>query len=67
MDRKNPKLYQFIRKVMLKVNTIPNYRPISLLPITSKVYEKIDKNQLLEYLEGSKLLSDTQHGFRPGK
>lgn len=63
MDRKNPKIYQFIRKV----NIIPKYRSISLLPLTSKVYEKIAKNQLQEYLEGSKLLSDTQHGFRPGK
>ncbi len=46
-------------------NSINNYRPISLLPIISKILEKIVANQLLHYLESKKLLSNNQHGFRP--
>ena len=41
-----------------------NYRPISLLPIVSKVLEKVIALQLTEYLETRHLLSTTQHGFR---
>ncbi len=43
---------------------IGNYRPISLLPVFSKVIEKIVANQLVQYTEHSSLLSNTQHGFR---
>ena len=42
-----------------------NYRPISLLPIFSKVLEKIVSTQLVRHLESNKLLSKNQHGFRP--
>ncbi len=41
-----------------------NYRPISLLPIFSKVLEKIVATDIVLYLEGNKLLSENQHGFR---
>ena len=46
------------------VDDVGNYRPISLLPIISKVLEKIVANQLMAFLESHKLLSNTQHGFR---
>ena len=42
-----------------------NYRPISLLPVISKVLERIMNNQLLMYFTNTKLLSDNQYGFRP--
>ena len=42
-----------------------NYRPISLLPVISKVLEIIMNNQLLMYFTNTKLLSDNQYGFRP--
>ena len=42
-----------------------NYRPISLLPVISKVIEKIIYNQLSLYFESNKLFSDSQYGFRP--
>lgn len=42
-----------------------NYRPISLLPIFSKILEKIIANQLTLFLENNHLLTDNQHGFRP--
>ena len=41
-----------------------NYRPISLLPVISKVIEEIMHNQLSAYLENHKLLSGSQYGFR---
>ena len=44
---------------------VNNYRPVSILPVVSKILEKIVAKQLSEYLEENKLLSNTQHGFRP--
>lgn len=44
---------------------IGNYRPISLLPILSKILEKIVATQLMTFLESNRLLTDNQHGFRP--
>ncbi len=42
-----------------------NFRPISLLPIISKILEKVVTSQLMPFLESSHLPSDTQHEFRP--
>ncbi len=47
------------------ISDLSNFRPISLLPIVSKVSEKVVANQLIQCLEYSKLLSNTQHGLRP--
>ena len=41
-----------------------NYRPVSLLPITSKILERVVYNQLIEYLEENNLLHPSHHGFR---
>ena len=41
-----------------------NYRPISVIPIVSKVFEQIVYNQLYHYLNDNKLLSSSQSGFR---
>ena len=41
-----------------------NYRPISLLPILSKVLERHVANSLISYLHSFNLISDTQSGFR---
>ena len=45
---------------------VTNYRPISLLPILSKVYEKIIFKKLYNYLTSNNLISNNQSGFRPG-
>ena len=45
-------------------NDINNYRPISILPVISKIVEKAITKRLVEFLENNKLLSDSQHGFR---
>ena len=41
-----------------------NYRPISVIPIISKVFERIVYNQLFHYLDDNKLLLGYQSGFR---
>ena len=46
-------------------DNVSNYRPISLLPVMSKILEKIIAEQLSRYLEFNNLLSNAQHGFRP--
>ena len=43
-----------------------NYRPISLLPICGKIFEKIVFGQLYSYLSGNGLLTKNQSGFCPG-
>ena len=40
-----------------------NYRPISLLPIVSKIIEKIIHDQTMEYLTDNKILYRYQSGF----
>ena len=45
---------------------VKNYRPISLLPICGKIFEKIIFNSLYSYLNVNKLLTENQSGFRPG-
>ena len=47
------------------IDEASNSRPISILPILSKVLEKIVANQLIIFLEVNKLLSICLHGFRP--
>ena len=44
---------------------IDNYRPITILPVASKILEKCVHSQVLNYLEENKLLSDSQFGYRP--
>jgi hypothetical protein len=41
-----------------------NYRPISLLPVISKIFEKISYLQLYDYLIQNNLIYNGQHGFR---
>ena len=45
---------------------VTNYRPISLLPILSKVYEKIIFKNIYLFLTSNNLISKNQSGFRPG-
>ena len=43
---------------------LSNYRPISLLPTISKIFERIIYNQLYQYFNDNELLAEQQCGFR---
>lgn len=46
-------------------NIMSNYRPISLLPAFSKIFEKIMYIKIMSYLNSNNLLYKHQYGFRP--
>lgn len=60
---KHPQVVPFFKAG--DVEDVSNYRPISLLPVLSKILEKIVAKQLVAFLEINRLLSNSQHGFRP--
>ena len=43
---------------------IENYRPISILPVISKIMERILSEQIYQYLSDNSLLTEYQYGFR---
>ena len=45
---------------------IENWRPISILPLFSKLLEKVVHKRLYSFLQANDLLSETQFGFRKG-
>ena len=44
-----------------------NYRPVSLLSVVSKVFEKLINDKLVRHLESVGLFSDFQYGFRSSR
>ena len=66
-----------VPKEMKSANIIPihksgdktepgNYRPVSLTPIISKIFESVVKKFIESHVEGHQILSKYQHGFRKG-
>ena len=53
-----------MEKIYYCSNAQKYYRPIFLLPILGKVFEKILYNNIFEYLQESTLLCKSQSGFR---
>ena len=45
-------------------STAKNYRPVSLLSVVSKAFEKLVNNRIVDHLEKCDLSSDFQYGFR---
>ena len=43
-----------------------NDRPISLLPICGKIFEKLIFNEMFKFFIENKLISPNQSGFKPG-
>ncbi len=60
-----------IIKLIPKENKAPknpiNYRPISLLEVPGKIYEKIILGRLNAFLIDNNVIKERQHGFRPKK
>ena len=48
-------------------STAKNYRPVSLLSVVSKVFEKLVNNRIVDHLEKSGLFSNFQYGFRSSR
>ena len=46
-------------------SNMSNYRPITVLPILSKILERLVHTQIYSYLSENKILSQSQFGFRP--
>ena len=44
-----------------------NYRPVSLLSVVSKVFEKPVNNRIVDHLEKCSLFSDFQYSFRSSR
>ena len=61
---KNQTLSQFIKKNEKQL--INNYRPVSVLRICSKIFERIIFNSTFQYIEENKLLNVNRSGFQPG-
>lgn len=47
-------------------NSLTNFRPISVLPILSKILERLVYNQVLVHFTRYKIITPVQAGFRPG-
>ena len=45
-------------------STAENYRPVSLLSVVCKVFEKLANNRIVDHLDKYGLFSDFQLGFR---
>ena len=48
------------------IKSFDNYRPISILPAVSKVFERIMHNQMYSYFNENQLFYTSQYGFRHG-
>ena len=46
---------------------VTNFRPISLLPIFSKIFEKLMYNRLLDFFNKHNIITNTQFGFQKNK
>ena len=47
-------------------NCMSNYRPISILPTISKIFEKLLHKRIYNFLEDNNIIYDCQFGFRQG-
>ena len=47
-----------------ETDDVNNYRPISILSVSMKIFEKVVHSQVYDFLKDSKILSENQSGFR---
>ena len=60
---KKQMLFQFIKN---NKQSLGNYRPISLLPICGKIFERLLYNEVFDFFITNHLISTNQSGFKPG-
>ena len=67
-----------VPKVYMETNITPlfkkgdrakavNYRPVALTSHVIKIYERILRKIMVDFIEKNQLLCDNQHGFRSGR
>jgi hypothetical protein len=58
-----------IKPIFKKGNkhNVSNYRPIALLSVISKIFEKIVCNKIYDFFEKYHIFSENQHGFRKNR
>ena len=56
--------HQFSKLEKRQLKITVNYWPISVLPVIGKLFEKMVFFQLMSYLDGNKILTKHQFGFR---
>ena len=70
-EGKFPKFCKIARVVPVfksgSASSVCNYRPISILPLFSKIFEKIVHKQLSDFLSTNNLLNPNQFGFRKNR
>ena len=52
--------------IIILVTHIQNYRPISVLPFFSKIFEKVIYNKLIEFISANNILYEKQFGSAKG-
>ena len=66
-----PQLFKIAKVVPLFKNdsplTVPNYRPISLLPIITKIFERLMYNRLISFINKYNIITPNQYGFQAQK
>lgn len=63
---KRANLVIFLKSLDRDPSNVGSYRPISLLSVVGKVYERIILNRLMAQYVNSNLASQNQFGFKPG-
>ena len=48
-------------------STTKSYRPVTILSVVSKVFEKLVNNGIVDHLEKCGLFSNFQYGLRPSR
>ena len=64
-DLKKAVIKPTLKKDDADIDCLKNYRPVSNLPVISKLLEKVVLNQLNDYLEINSLHCSVQSGYRP--
>ena len=61
--------FQYITPIHKKDSTAHayNYRPIAITSHIIKIFERILKKHIVQYLEDNNIINEKQHGFRKGK